>query len=169
MEENLDFNSLFTEEEWELLCDRCGICCLYKIEDYDTGEYLFTRIACPFLDTENGNCKTYLDRFDKMPTCARIAPTALEAARLWMPKHCAYRCLFEQRPLPSWHPLFRERNKPVIMELLTKISSVTNPDNTIPIITENEIHILRMNAKQVNSKKKLDRQLIDNVITEFEI
>lgn len=169
MEKNMNFSSLFTEEEWELLCDHCGICCLYKIEDYDTGEYLFTRIACPFLNTESGNCRTYLNRFDKMPTCARIAPTALETARLWMPKHCAYRCLFEHRSLPPWHPLFEQKDKPEVSKLLSKISSVTDLRNSIPMIKEDQIHTLRKNAKQVNPKKKIEKQLIDNVITEIEI
>jgi uncharacterized protein len=45
-----------TSEEWEALCDGCGICCMYKIEDEDTGEIELTSVACRFLDLENVTC-----------------------------------------------------------------------------------------------------------------
>lgn len=92
-------------EEWEALCDRCGKCCLNKLEYEDTGEVVFTRVACKLLNTETGQCKSYPNRHDFVPGCVVLSPKTIAEVGYWLPKTCAYRRRFEGRDLPDWHPL----------------------------------------------------------------
>jgi len=91
-------------EEWEALCDGCGICCLYKVEDAGTGRIDLTSVACRFLDLETCRCRLYGDRKKAMPTCIQLTPSKVRALD-WLPATCAYRLIMEGKPLPDWHPL----------------------------------------------------------------
>ena len=91
-------------DEWELLCDNCGICCLEKIEDTRTGKIEITPIACRFLDTHNCTCIIYEGRFSVEPDCLKITPFNVSEFS-WLPETCAYRRLLEGRDLEWWHPL----------------------------------------------------------------
>jgi len=91
-------------EEWEALCDGCGICCLYKVEDADSGEVHLTRIACHYLDLKESRCKSYPHRKQVMPTCVQLTPQNVPNLD-WLPETCAYRRIAEQKPLPWWHYL----------------------------------------------------------------
>ena len=91
-------------EEWESLCDRCGKCCVLKIEDADTGEVHYTDVACRQLDCGNATCMDYPNRKTFVPDCITLSPQNLETLT-WMPDSCAYRVIAEGGDLPSWHPL----------------------------------------------------------------
>lgn len=93
-----------TLDEWESLCDGCGICCLYKLEDEDTGEILMTNVVCRFFDSENCVCKLYDERHTAMPSCIKLTPSKVEQLK-WLPDTCAYRLVLQGKPLPDWHPL----------------------------------------------------------------
>ena len=90
--------------EWESLCDGCGLCCLIRFEDEVTGEVIPTRVSCRLLDNELCRCKDYDNRKVYVPDCIKLTPWNIEALQ-WMPLSCAYRRLYEGRPLPRWHPL----------------------------------------------------------------
>ena len=91
-------------EEWEALCDGCGICCLYKVEDADSGEVELTNVACRFLDLECVQCQLYDQRRSAMPTCIKLTPSKVASLK-WLPETCAYRLILHGQPLPDWHPL----------------------------------------------------------------
>ncbi len=90
--------------EWESLCDGCGRCCLNKLEDEDTGQFLYTRAACKLLDLDSCRCSDYPNRARRVSDCVSL--TAENVGTLgWLPATCAYRLLDEGKPLAWWHPL----------------------------------------------------------------
>ena len=93
-----------TRDEWESLCDGCGICCLEKIEDEETGKVKFTCVSCEYLDTVSCRCLIYDHRALVNPDCVALSPEKLKQIK-WLPNTCAYRCLAEGRELAWWHPL----------------------------------------------------------------
>ena len=48
--------------EWEALCDKCGKCCVIKLEDYDTKEIHYTNVSCKLLCEKTALCKDYKNR-----------------------------------------------------------------------------------------------------------
>ncbi|MEM8552396.1 MAG: YcgN family cysteine cluster protein [Pseudomonadota bacterium] len=93
-----------SQEEWESLCDGCGRCCLNKLEDWDTGEIVFTNLACSLLDAGSCRCGDYANRFDIVPDCVQLTPQKVRSIT-WLPPTCAYRLVAEGKPLAWWHPL----------------------------------------------------------------
>ena len=93
------------KREWEALCDGCGRCCLNKLEDPDTQEIAFTRVACRLLDGDTCRCAQYDIRKQFVPDCVVLKPSNIDEIAYWMPPTCAYRLLHEGKPLNDWHPL----------------------------------------------------------------
>ncbi len=94
-----------TTEEWEAVCDGCGKCCLNKLEDEETGEIAFTRVACRLFDDATCRCTNYAERKRLVPECVVLTLRSLPEISSWMPRSCAYRRLNEGRGLPAWHHL----------------------------------------------------------------
>ena len=87
-----------TSKEWELLCDRCGKCCVVKLEDYDTKEIYYTNVSCKLLCEKTALCKDYINRKTLVPDC----------------KICAYKILDKGGQLPNWHPLICGNNEEIV-------------------------------------------------------
>ncbi|MEB3754485.1 YcgN family cysteine cluster protein [Acinetobacter sp. MD2(2019)] len=93
-----------TTAEWEALCDGCGLCCLIKLEDEDTREVAYTKVACKLMDCQTGQCQDYVQRKQHVPDCIQLSPENLPQLH-WLPSSCAYRRVYEGKNLPSWHYL----------------------------------------------------------------
>ena len=92
--------------EWESLCDRCGRCCLNKLEDDETGEIFWTDVACKLLDHGTCLCKSYPNRHDFVPDCVELdVEEVVTQTYTWLPPTCAYRLLAAGKGLFDWHPL----------------------------------------------------------------
>jgi uncharacterized cysteine cluster protein YcgN (CxxCxxCC family) len=93
-----------SDEEWESLCDGCGLCCQIRLEDEDTGEIALSDVACRFLDLCTHRCKDYANRQANVPDCVRVTPDNIHELT-WLPHTCAYRLVAVGRDLPDWHHL----------------------------------------------------------------
>lgn len=87
----------YSEEEWENICQRCGKCCLFKLEDEDSGEVYYTNVVCRYFDEEKCACTVYDKRQELVPECLKLTKDNVNHIS-WMPQSCAYRRLFENKP-----------------------------------------------------------------------
>ncbi|QLF94354.1 YcgN family cysteine cluster protein [Pseudomonas sp. ABC1] len=96
--------SQLDRDEWESLCDGCGLCCLQKLEDEEDGAVYYTRVACKLLDLQTCQCSDYPARRASVPDCIQL--TAADAVDFkWLPPTCGYRLVAEGKDLPLWHHL----------------------------------------------------------------
>ncbi|MDX2102147.1 MAG: YcgN family cysteine cluster protein [Alphaproteobacteria bacterium] len=93
-----------TEAEWESLCDGCGKCCTFTLENDDTGDLFRTRVACRLFDSAACGCSDYANRFATVPTCIRLTPATVPTLD-FLPVSCAYRLVAAGCDLPDWHHL----------------------------------------------------------------
>ena len=92
------------QTEWESLCDLCGQCCLVRVQDEDSEEIFETNVVCANYDCANQQCASYDNRQQIIPDCTQLTPALVEQFT-WLPDSCAYRLIFNNKPLPETHPL----------------------------------------------------------------
>ena len=90
--------------EWEALCDGCGLCCLQKLEDEESGDIAVTAITCRYLDLSSCRCEDYANRSTMVPDCIPLTPQRVSEF-YWLPETCAYRLIAGGQQLPEWHHL----------------------------------------------------------------
>jgi hypothetical protein len=98
-------------DEWEALCDGCGICCLERQERRNSKVREFS-VSCKYLDLETCRCTIYAERTKINPHCLTLSPEIV-GRRTWLPKTCAYRRIAEGKGLEWWHPLVSGRTDTV--------------------------------------------------------
>ena len=119
------------ENEWESLCDKCGKCCVIKLEDFDTQEVHYTNVSCKLLCEKSASCKDYKNRKSIVSDCIILSPDNLKDLK-WMPETCAYKLLNEGKNLPYWHPLLSGNDKEIVNSGNSVKNRVTN-ENKIKI------------------------------------
>ncbi len=120
-----------TTAEWEALCDGCGKCCLNKLEDEETNEVVFTRVACRLLDDTTCRCAHYEIRKQFVPDCVVLTPENIHKNAYWMPTTCAYRLLAEGKPLYHWHPLISGSDQ-TVHDAGISVQDITVPEFEVP-------------------------------------
>ncbi len=93
-----------TPEQWESLCDGCGLCCQIRVEDEDTGEIALSNVSCRYLCLTSHQCTDYANRQKNVPDCVKVTPENVLALN-WLPHTCGYRLAAFGKPLPAWHHL----------------------------------------------------------------
>jgi uncharacterized cysteine cluster protein YcgN (CxxCxxCC family) len=132
--------SQMNAQEWELLCDGCGQCCLHKLEDEDTGDIYMTRVACKLLDLKTCRCTQYKKRTQFVPDCMNLQDVDFHQYH-WLPKTCAYRLLHEKKPLPIWHPLISGQ-KDSVEKAGFAVSKFAICETNVPDLDDLEDYIL---------------------------
>ena len=117
----VDMNS----DEWESLCDRCGKCCVIKLEDFDNKEIFYTNVSCKLLCETSAECNDYQNRKTIVPDCITLSVNNLKDLK-WMPETCAYKLLDEGKKLPYWHPLLIGNNDEIVKSGNSVKNRVTN-------------------------------------------
>ncbi len=93
-----------TPQEWESICDGCGLCCQIRVEDIDSGEIVLSNVSCRYLCHDSHQCLDYANRQQNVPDCVKVTPQNIHELT-WLPHTCGYRLVANNQSLEDWHPL----------------------------------------------------------------
>ena len=117
--------------EWETLCDGCGKCCLIKLENEETTDVHYTKIACRLFDDKTCKCGNYDLRQELVSNCINLTKNNIKDSYEWLPKTCAYRLMYEGKDLKPWHHLLSGSTETVHQAgVSVKLSTI--PEYEIP-------------------------------------
>jgi uncharacterized protein len=128
--------------EWESLCDGCGKCCMSKLEDEDTGEIVWTSVACRLFDSGACSCRDYANRTRKVHDCVQLTPDNVGTIT-WLPKTCAYRLIDEGKDLYDWHPLVSGDKASVHTAGVSVQGKVTAFEDDLSGVDDYFLHLLK--------------------------
>lgn len=129
--------------EWEALCDGCGLCCLNKVEDMDTGKLTFTSIACDLFDCKACKCTDYSHRKKRVPDCVSFTPGNVKDLD-WLPPTCAYVLRDQGKPLFKWHYLISGSFDTVHEAGISARGRVTAYEREVPDLDDYDKHAIEL-------------------------
>ncbi|MES2905727.1 MAG: YcgN family cysteine cluster protein [Pseudomonadota bacterium] len=129
-------------KEWEALCDGCGLCCLNKVEDEETGVLTFTSVACNLFDCQACNCTDYTNRKARVPDCVSFNTRNLKQID-WLPPTCAYALRAQGKPLHTWHYLISGSHESVHEAGISARGKVTAYERDVEL-DDYELHALEL-------------------------
>jgi uncharacterized cysteine cluster protein YcgN (CxxCxxCC family) len=96
-----------------------------KLEDEDTGIIYTTDVSCRLLDCSTCRCTDYANRHQLVDDCIKLDPDNVDELG-WLPATCAYRLVWEGKPLEDWHPLVSGSSETVHEAGISVRGRVTN-------------------------------------------
>jgi len=112
-----------TTEEWESLCDGCGLCCIVRVENENNGDIYDTNVICTHYDCDKKQCSSYTARTKLADGCVQLTPELLSLFD-WLPDSCAYVRHSNGLPLLQGHPLLQKDSGKVEAEEVQIINVV---------------------------------------------
>lgn len=78
-----------TPKQWDTICKKCGVCCLYKIQIISNRVFYLDR-SCQYLNLKNHKCSVYKSRHQERPEgCQKITVDDVLAGEI-VPASCGY-------------------------------------------------------------------------------
>ncbi len=75
-------------EQWEKICNGCGVCCLYKHRTM-SGRIAYANVCCKYMDCETQKCKIYQNRLTQNFGCNKVDLDTVLNTKL-LPRSCGY-------------------------------------------------------------------------------